>query len=274
MWNVCGSEIRHSHVRVKIVVTSRSRNRPTPLLARKVERIASVLEEHMGKPVQPRRKSAPLDSLIATLLSQNTNDRNSHRAWLHLKREYPSWEAVADAPTRMIAKTIEVGGLKNQKAKRIKLILERIRREVGRYDLGFLKTKSNEEAMQYLSSMKGVGMKTAACVLVFSLGREVFPVDTHIHRLCNRLGLVQTTNAEQTFNAISTVIPNGSAYSIHVNLIRFGRKTCRSNNPLCSTCPLFDECVYPDKVSHAAMAARPSGRSKRDVDFIILNHVS
>lgn len=219
-------------------------------------------------------RSKPLDSLIATLLSQNTNDRNSHQAWLNLRRKFPTWEKVADAPAGQIARAIEVGGLKNRKAKRIKQILRRVRRETGKFDLRFLKGKTNEEAISYLLSMKGVGLKTAACVLVFSLGRDVFPVDTHIHRLCNRLGLVKTKTAEQTYEQTQALVPEGRAYSFHVNLIRFGRKICRAQNPLCGLCPLFDACVFPQKDLHAMRQMPGTKGSARNVDFMILDHLA
>jgi endonuclease-3 len=242
-------------------------------LQSKAAKIADSLEEYLGRPVLSGRRAKPLDTLIATLLSQNTNDRNSHQAWLNLRKRYPSWQKIANAPARDIAKTIEVGGLKNQKARRIKKILEVVRRDAGEFDLGFLKSRTNEEVIDYLTSMKGVGTKTAACVLVFSLGRDVFPVDTHIHRLCNRLGLVKSKTADQTYEKMQSLIPPRRAYSFHVNLIRFGRKVCRSQNPLCGGCPLFDECVFPGKERYALTTPSCSKRIKRDPDFIILDHV-
>lgn len=243
-------------------------------LQSKAAKIADSLEEYLGRPVLSGRRAKPLDTLIATLLSQNTNDRNSHRAWLNLRKRYPSWQKIANAPTRDIAKTIEVGGLKNQKARRIKKILEVARRDAGEFDLGFLKSRTNEEVIDYLISMKGVGTKTAACVLVFSLGRDVFPVDTHIHRLCNRLGLVKSKTADQTYEKMQGLAPPRRAYSFHVNLIRFGRKVCRSQNPLCGGCPLYDVCVFPGKEQYASSTTSRSKRIKRDPDFIILDHVA
>ncbi len=121
---------------------------------KKAEMLASLLEEHLGKPVLSGRRSKPLDTLIATLLSQNTNDLNSHRAWLNLKRTFPTWGQVLDAPTKKIAKAIEVGGLKNQKARRIKRILEVVRADTGDFDLAFLRGRTNEEVIDYLTSLK------------------------------------------------------------------------------------------------------------------------
>ena len=237
----------------------------------RISHIADALEDQLGRPRPPRKKSQPLDSLIATLLSQNTNDRNSYRAWLSLRRQFPSWARVHQAPWRAIAKAIEVGGLKNQKALRIKLILGTILKQRGSFTLDFLKQMSDEEVMKYLLAMKGVGSKTAACVLVFSLGRDVFPVDTHIHRICNRLAMVKTRSAGETFEAMKSRFPRGKGYSFHVNLIHFGRQTCRSNNPLCGQCVLFDECVYPQKHRDARTPAVK--RRNRTADFLITEKI-
>ena len=241
---------------------------------RKAAALADALEALLGRPIQSGRRSKPLDSLIATLLSQNTNDRNSHQAWLNLRRKYPAWDKTVAAPVNAIARVIEVGGLKNQKARRIKEILRRVRQDAGKFDLRFLQRKTNEEAIHYLLSMKGVGLKTAACVLVFSMGRDVFPVDTHIHRLCNRLGLVKTKTAEQTYEEMQALVPQGRAYAFHVNLIRFGRKVCRAQNPLCGACPLYDDCRFPQKERYAKRESPGKKGSARNVDFMILDHVA
>jgi endonuclease-3 len=240
---------------------------------RRVSRIADALEGELGRPRAPRKKSRPLDSLIATLLSQNTNDRNSYRAWLRLRRQFPSWTKVHEASWQAIAKAIEVGGLKNQKAQRIKLILRTILKQRGLFTLDFLKQMSDEEAMEYLVAMKGVGNKTAACVLVFSLGRDVFPVDTHIHRICNRLALVKTKSADETFETIRPLLPSGRGYSFHVNLIHFGRQTCRSQNPLCGQCILFDECSYPQKHRNLVSTSGTT-MQKRPTDFLITEKIA
>ena len=238
-------------------------------------RIADALESHLGRPAaQPRKRSNPLDTLIATLLSQNTNDHNSYKAWLGLRKRFPTWSRVDAASWQAVAKAIKIGGLKNQKARRIKKILRSVRLEAGKFDLGFLKRRSNEEVMDYLLSMDGVGRKTAACVLVFSLGRDVFPVDTHIHRICNRLGLVRTRNADETYDAMQPLVPSGRAYSFHVNLIRFGRQTCKSANPLCGTCPLFDECIYPARYEIVKAGNNMRMGSLRNRDFLITREIA
>jgi endonuclease III len=131
---------------------------------------------------------------------------------------------------------------------------------------------ADEEAMDYLLAMKGVGSKTAACVLVFSLGRDVFPVDTHIHRICNRLALVKTKSADETFDAMKWLVPAGQGYSFHVNLIQFGRRTCRANNPLCGQCVLYDECTFPLKQRNQ-LRTSAAERSRRP-DFLITEKIA
>jgi endonuclease-3 len=208
--------------------------------------------------------------LIATILSQNTNDKNSHRAFLSLREKMPTWEGVASAPLGRLKSAIRVGGMANQKGPRIRNVLRRIRQKYGRYDLSALRRKGDEEVIRELTSLDGVGVKTAACVLLFSLGRDVFPVDTHVHRICSRLGLVPGSRSpEQTFRMMQALIPSGRAYTLHTNMIRFGRKICRASNPACGICPLFAECLFPGK----SAARRPAFRSKADHDFMLLDNV-
>ncbi len=247
---------------------------PAAIRSRRAAKIAEILEGLLGKPSKPRSRANPLDTLIATLLSQNTNDQNSYRAWLSLKRRFPTWERVASASWRAVAKSIEVGGLKNQKAQRIQAILRSLHRERGDYHIDFLRGKPNEEIMEYLLSMKGVGTKTAACVLVFSFGRDTFPVDTHIHRICNRLGLVETKSADDTYKSMKDLVPRGRAYSFHVNLIRFGRQTCKARKPLCGECVLFEQCVFREKAIFAATGGTVRGMSKKQSGFLITEQIA
>jgi len=241
-------------------------------LAARTRRIARKLEGALGTPVQSRKLPPAIDMLIATVLSQNTNDHNSHRAYVALRQRYPTWDAVAGAPVRSLAATIRPGGMANQKAGRIKEILRTIRAMYGAHDLSPLKRKSNEEVIEELTRLNGVGVKTAACVLVFSLGRDVFPVDTHVHRLCGRLGLTTGSKSpEDTFGQMKQWIPAGKGYSFHTNLIRFGRKVCRSQRPGCGHCPLYDDCVYEAK----EVAASGKGKlSTTDHTFMLLDNIS
>ena len=240
---------------------------------RKATRVAQALEQLLGSPRPPATKAKPLDMLIATLLSQNTNDKNSHRAYVNLRKRFPRWEELMRASTRTIASVIRTAGMANQKSGRIKSILVTIERKHRTLSLASLGNKSNEEVFDELLALKGVGTKTAACVLVFSLGRDVFPVDTHIHRICGRLGLApDCPTPDKTFAWMKNVVPKGKAYSFHTNLIRFGRRICRSQRPLCGIYPVYDLCEYEEKKRF-----RSSGtamRSRADHDFMLLDNVA
>jgi endonuclease III len=248
--------------------------RAAPKSSGRASQVADAIERLYGRPSKRYGRSNPLDTLVATVLSQNTNDQNSYRAWLSLRKRFPTWQKVSTAPVRALAESIKVGGLKNQKAQRIRQILRSIRDERGSYELNFLRQMSNEEAMTYLLSMKGVGSKTAACVLVFSLGRDVFPVDTHIHRICNRLGLVRTKSADETYDTMASMVPGGRAYSFHINLIRFGRETCKAGKPLCGRCPLFEECIFESKDRFAVAATADRVATTRKSRFLMTQEVS
>ena len=225
----------------------------------------------MGRPTQKPVLPRPLDMLIATILSQNTNDKNSHRAYTQLRKRYPRWKDVASAPLRDIRSSIRVGGMANQKSVRIKQTLLAVRDRFGGYDLAPLEEMKSDEVMEELTGIDGVGVKTASCVLLFSMGRDVFPVDTHVHRLCGRLGLAPgCSTPEKTFFFMQNIFPKGSGYSFHTNLIRFGRKVCRSNNPACGVCPLYLECVFQGKTGRSGLK-RPA--SKADHDFMLLDRV-
>jgi endonuclease-3 len=238
----------------------------------KAKRIVRNLEHVFGLPVPPKKKSPPLDILIATILSQNTNDINSHRAYCNLREKFPTWESVRLARKVSLISAIRTGGMANQKAVNIKDVLETLENQFGSLNLRPLRKKSDEEIIDFLTSLKGVGKKTAACVLLFSLGRDVFPVDTHVHRICNRLGLVHECNTpEKTFDAMKNIVPRGKAYSLHINLIRFGRKICRSATPLCGICPLYGECEYPAKTQYRKKASITAEDSK--VNFMLLEEV-
>lgn len=210
--------------------------------------------------------------LIATILSQNTNDKNSHRAYTLLRKSFPTWEAVATARLRSIVSAIRVGGMANQKSRRIKETLVAVRQKYGEYSLGQLKSSCNDDVVEQLTSIKGVGVKTASCVLLFSMGRDVFPVDTHVHRLCTRLELVEScTTPEKTFESMKQVFPKGRGYTFHTNLIRFGRRVCRSNSPACDICPLYDECVYEGKKPHRSVRRHSSTTNH---DFMLLDNIA
>jgi len=208
--------------------------------------------------------------LIATILSQNTNDKNSFRAYQALRTRYPEWGQVVEAPLRDVRTAIRAGGMANQKAPRIRGALKAVREMYGTYDLSALRNRPSRTIISELTALRGVGPKTAACVLLFSLGRDVFPVDTHVHRLCSRLGLAPGSRTpDETFEAMQRVVPPGKGYSFHTNLIRFGRMVCRSQRPLCGECPVYEECGFPGK-------DRTRGRrsiSTTDHHFMLLDNV-
>jgi len=234
-------------------------------------RCIRILENHLGVPRQKKERSAPLDMLIGTLLSQNTNDRNSHRAYVELRKKFPTWRKVAEAPVGAIASAIKVGGMKNQKSRRIKALLQKVHDEYGSYRLRGIETMKDDEVISTLTSYHGIGFKTAACVLLFSLRREVFPVDTHIHRICNRLGLVKTKNPDQTFAAMRPLVPSGKSYSFHTNLIRFGRTVCLAQRPRCGQCPLYDECTFHDKEKFSS--EEPPVSKRQNANFMLLDAI-
>jgi endonuclease-3 len=208
----------------------------------RLERIIELLEREYGVPRRPRRDD-PLESLIVTILSQNTNDINRDKAYERLRERFRSWQEIHDAPEEEIAEAIRVGGLANIKSRRIKAILHSIKEEHGGFDLSFLRDMPIEEAEKALLSYKGVGLKTAKVVLLFSLGKEVFPVDTHIHRVSKRLGLVpEKATREQTHEIMGDLVPPKKMYPFHLNLIAHGRKICTARAPRCPMCVLDPLC--------------------------------
>jgi endonuclease-3 len=210
----------------------------------KVQRVTDRLRQEYGHNA-PRTGRNPTDSLIATILSQHTADRNSHEAFRRLKERFGSWEEIARADVAELAATIRVAGLGNLKAVRIQQALSDIQERFGTMDLSFLKELPLEEARQVLLSLPGVGPKTAACVLLFSCGLPALPVDTHVHRLARRLGLIgEKESAEGAHRVLQPLVPPSDVYDFHVNLIRHGRTVCFARNPQCGACILQDECSY------------------------------
>ena len=202
------------------------------------------LLEYYGDPTW-RNPLPPLDELVSTILSQNTNDTNRDRAYEALKEKYPTWEEVRDADERSVIDAIRSAGLANQKGPRIQNVLHKITQQRGELDLDFLNEMPVEEAKDWLTEFKGVGPKTAAIVLLFSLGKPAFPVDTHIHRVTGRLGLrPEKMSAEQAHQYLAQLFPPDSYYAAHLNLIQLGRDICHARRPDCPNCPLQDLCAY------------------------------
>lgn len=194
-------------------------------------------------PFKPKPRRPPLDELVLTVLSQHTSDVNSERAFGSLRRRFSSWAQVAGAPVGEVAEAIRGGGLAEQKAPRLQAILSEIRQREGRFSLACLRRMDDDQAMAYLCSLPGVGPKTAACVLTFSLGRAAFPVDTHVHRLAARLGWIEPrTSAGAAQHALTAVVPAELRYELHSLLIAHGRTVCTARRPRCTDCVLVDLC--------------------------------
>jgi endonuclease-3 len=206
--------------------------------------VLTRLGEVFGLP-EWRNPLPPVDELVCTILSQNTNDRNRDIAFTALKKRFPAWEEVIDADEVEIINAIRVAGLANQKGPRIKAVLTQIQLERGRLDLTFLADLPLEDAREWLLKFKGVGRKTAAIVLQFSLNRPAFPVDTHIYRVSGRLGVRPPThNVVQTHLLMEQIVDPGDFYAGHLNLIRLGREICHARKPDCPHCPVNDLCAY------------------------------
>ncbi len=182
---------------------------------------------------------------MLTILSQNTSDTNRDRAFAAMRERYPTWERLARTTSAALANTIRVGGLANTKAPRILAVLREIRRRDGSLDLGWMRDAPDGEIVEYLTSLPGVGRKTAACVLAFSLGRPAIPVDTHVHRVATRLRLLPPrTSADRAHDILDAATPPGLRVPLHVGLIRHGRAICKAPRPLCEVCPLQDICPH------------------------------
>lgn len=207
-------------------------------------KIHQKLIEFYGSP-DWRNPLPPLDELVSTILSQNTNDSNRDRAFEALRNRFSSWEDVRDAEPQDVIESIRSAGLANQKGPRIQNILKEITRQRGSLDLSFLAAMSTDEARHWLLQFKGVGPKTAAIVLQFSLGKPAFPVDTHVYRVTGRLGIrPEKMNANQAHEYLEGLFPEETYYPVHLNLIRLGREICQARKPKCPHCPLQDLCDY------------------------------
>jgi endonuclease-3 len=192
-----------------------------------------------------RNPLPPLDELVSTILSQNTNDANRDRAFQALRQQFPTWEAVRDADEQDVIDAIRPAGLGNQKGPRIQNVLREITRQRGELSLDFLAQMPDAEALDWLMAFKGVGPKTASIVLLFSLGKPAFPVDTHIYRVSGRLGIrPDGMSADQAHTHLGQLFPAEAYYAAHLNLIRLGREVCQARRPKCIDCPLQDLCEY------------------------------
>ena len=212
------------------------------VLRQRALKIHKRLIDFYGEPTW-RNPLPPVDELISTILSQNTNDANRDRAFNGLREKFPDWEAVRDAPTKAVIDAIRPAGLANQKGPRIQHVLREITAERGALDLSFLAEMPLEDARAWLMKFNGVGPKTAAIVLCFSLGRPAFPVDTHIYRVTGRIGIrPEKMTVEDAHKHLEGIFPPETYYSAHLNIIRLGREICGARRPDCPVCPIRKLC--------------------------------
>lgn len=222
--------------------------------------IRDRLRELYGRPVN-RPHGDPVHELVLTILSQNTSDTNRDVAYAGLRAAFGSWEAVRDAPTAELEEAIRPGGLAPTKAPRIQAVLEAISQpgdgaegEAERpvASLGWLRDAPRAEALEFLTSLPGVGRKTAACVLIFSFGRPEIPVDTHVMRVGTRLGLLRPgASFAEAHDEMLRITPPEDAYELHMNLIAHGRALCKASRPRCGECPLRRMCPYGRRAAGA-----------------------
>jgi endonuclease-3 len=223
-------------------------------LANRAIKIHERLLEFYGEPVW-RNPLPAMDELVSTILSQNTNDVNRDRAFGALRAKFPTWEAVRDARTKDVVNAIRPAGLANQKGPRIQQVLKAITKERGNLDLSFLKKMSVKEARGWLTKFNGVGPKTAAIVLCFSLGMPAFPVDTHVYRVTGRIGLrPEKMTVEQAHPHLEGLFPPETYYAAHLNLIRLGREICTARRAFCEKCPIKKLCDFGKSVSGAPVS--------------------
>jgi endonuclease-3 len=210
--------------------------------------IYAALVDAYGEPTW-RPSLPPVDELISTILSQNTNDTNRDTAFERLRDRFGSWEAVRDADASKVVEAIRPAGLANQKAPRIQQALREITDQAGKISLDFLQDMSVDEAKSWLTGLHGVGPKTAAIVLLFGMGRPAFPVDTHVHRVTQRLGLIPAgMSAEKAHDRLEEIVPPDQYFAFHLNLIKHGREICVARNPHCERCFLQEWCDYYQNV--------------------------
>jgi endonuclease-3 len=213
-----------------------------------IAQLRARLIESFGMP-EWRPSLSPVDELVSTILSQNTNDSNRDAAFNKLKDAFPDWHSVIDADTQDVVAAIRTAGLANQKGPRIQNALKGIAQQTnGQLKLDFLRDMPKEEARQWLMAVKGVGPKTAAIVLLFSLGIPAFPVDTHIYRVSGRLGLrPKNFSVEKVHTYLEERIPEDAYYDLHLNLIRLGRQVCGARKWHCYRCPVESLCEFDQK---------------------------
>ncbi len=223
-----------------------SGDRRSANLSEKYNLVFQLLQEHYGRP-QWRQHLPPVDELVSTILSQSTSDINRDKGFYALKARYPDWESAMVAPEDELVETIRSAGLANQKGPRIQAALRYIKERRAAIELDFLETMPLPDAKAWLTQIKGVGPKTAAIILLFAFDRPVFPVDTHVHRITGRLGLIEPgTSANMAHDVLEVMGDPQTFYPMHLNLIQHGRAICQARKPKCVQCVLQEHCdAYP-----------------------------
>lgn len=239
---------------------------------RKRRRMADVVAERLGEryghPTWAGPRVDAVSELVLTILSQNTADTNSFRAFTALRDRYANWDAVLAAPTDELEDVIRPGGLAPTKSKRIQHVLAEVHSATGgTWDLSFLGDWPLLEARDWLTSLPGIGRKTAAIILLFNFGRPQLPVDTHVHRVASRLGMLPPrTTLERAHDLLEEVLEPAEMYPFHVELIRHGRDTCRAPRPICGLCPLTDVCAYYVQATRGRAPMAPIPKAMPDPD--------
>jgi endonuclease-3 len=250
-----------SHYRIIVYDKQFDREKEMPTAIRPTLHLTRVYDKLIATYGEPKNEPDydPLGGLVGTILSQHTSDINSGRAYRQLVAAFPTWEMVRDTATDKIAAAIKCGGLANIKSVRIQDVLHTLTEQqqeqggsktLAEYLYDELTKRSTEESWHYLQKLPGVGPKTAACVLMFHLDRPSFPIDTHVHRTSQRLGLIlPNVNANKAHVIFARTLPPEWVYPLHVNLITHGRKICHAQRPACERCALYDECAYVGSVN-------------------------
>ena len=205
----------------------------------------SVLLRNIYKNPHHYNKEDPLDELIFILLSSKTGEGNYVATYDSLKKAFPRWDDILHAPSKLVIKNIASGGLSKKKEKWIREILRELRQKTGSINLSFLSGMKTKDAEKFLTSLPGVGLKSARCILMYSLKRKVFPVDSHCRRILFRLGIIEFERlTDNVQNEIQNIIPPEIRFSLHVNLVAHGRNICLAINPLCKDCKVHGLCKY------------------------------
>lgn len=233
----------------------------------KIRNTNKLLVRQFGIPLRNPELPDSVDMIIATILSQNTNDINSYKAFLNLKTKYKTWYELLKVSRTTIEKEIRIAGLGFQKSNAIKNFISEIYEERNLISLEHIEKLDNNLAIKELTKYKGVGVKTASCVLLFAEGRNVCPVDTHVHRTLNRIGIVTTSTPDKTYLKLNEDFPKKIAHQFHTNLIRLGREVCTPQNPSCGVCPVKIECNFENKNESNMIM-------KRERAFMLLDSVN